>query len=221
MPHAVTRDKVKLYFEEAGSGTPILFLHEFAGDYRSWEAQMRFFSRRHRCIAYSARGYLPSEIPGSGDAYSFRHFTSDAVDVLDHLGVRRAHIVGLSMGGYTALQVGLNHPDRALSLTLAATGSGSERGRQEEFRRSAHETAKQFESLGAAENFASKHGYEIDPNQELVALGFSTLPDVALRFAKRIQPTQGRYGARVGRDRHDRTIHSIASSWPRSRASAT
>jgi proline iminopeptidase len=55
------------------------------------------------------------------------------------------------MGGYSTLQVGLNHPDRALSLTLAGTGSGSERGRQEEFRRGAQETAKQFETLGSAE----------------------------------------------------------------------
>ena len=151
MAFAKTRDGTRLYYEEAGSGTPILFLHEFAGDYRSWEAQMRHFSRRHRCVTYSARGYLPSEIPASADAYSFRHFMSDAIDVLDQLGIRRAHIVGLSMGGYTALQAGLNHPDRALSLTLAGTGSGSERGRQEEFRRAALETAKQFETLGAAE----------------------------------------------------------------------
>lgn len=151
MAFAKTRDGTRLYYEEAGSGTPILFLHEFAGDYRSWEAQMRHFSRRHRCVTYSARGYLPSEIPASADAYSFRHFMSDAIDVLDQLGIRRAHIVGLSMGGYTALQAGLNHPDRALSLTLAGTGSGSERGRQEEFRRGALETAKQFETLGAAE----------------------------------------------------------------------
>jgi proline iminopeptidase len=55
------------------------------------------------------------------------------------------------MGGYSTLQVGLNHPDRALSLTLAGTGSGSERGRQEEFRRGAQETARQFETLGSAE----------------------------------------------------------------------
>ncbi|MGA7610974.1 MAG: alpha/beta hydrolase [Xanthobacteraceae bacterium] len=151
MAFAKTRDGTRLYYEEAGSGTPILFLHEFAGDYRSWEAQMRHFSRRHRCVTYSARGYLPSEIPASADAYSFRHFMSDAIDVLDQLGIRRAHIVGLSMGGYTALQAGLNHPDRALSLTLAGTGSGSERGRQEEFRRGALETAKQFETLGAVE----------------------------------------------------------------------
>jgi len=151
MAFAKTRDGTRLYYEEAGTGTPILFLHEFAGDYRSWEAQLRYFSRRHRVISYSARGYAPSDIPAASDAYSFRHFMSDTIDLLDQLGIRQAHLVGLSMGGYSALQVGLNHPDRALSLTLAGTGSGSERGRQEEFRRGAQETAKQFETLGSAE----------------------------------------------------------------------
>jgi len=151
MPYATTRDGVRLHYEEAGSGSPILFLHEFAGDHRSWEPQLRYFSRGHRCVAYAARGYSPSDVPASPDAYTFRHFMRDAVDVLDHLAIRQAHIVGLSMGGYSALQVGLNHPDRALSLTLAGTGSGSERDWQDEFRKSCQETAKQFEAMGAAE----------------------------------------------------------------------
>lgn len=150
MPFVTTRDKLRLHYEEAGSGTPILFLHEFGGDHRSWEAQLRYFSRRHRCIAYAARGYTPSDIPPSSDACQYTNFVSDAVDVLDHLGIARAHIVGLSMGGYTALHVGLDHADRALSLTLAGTGSGSERERQDEFRKGAEAQATQFETLGAA-----------------------------------------------------------------------
>lgn len=150
MPFATTRDKVRLHYEEAGSGTPILFVHEFGGDHRSWEAQMRYFSRRHRCIAYAARGYTPSDVPESADAYTYKNFMTDVVDVLDHLGIAQAHIVGLSMGGYTALHVGLNHASRALSLTLAGTGSGSERERLEEFRKGNEEQARQFETHGAA-----------------------------------------------------------------------
>jgi 3-oxoadipate enol-lactonase len=149
MPFATTRDKVRLHYEEVGSGTPILFVHEFGGDHRSWEAQMRYFGRRHRCITYAARGYTPSDIP-SPDAYSYKHFMNDAVDVLDHLKIAKAHVVGLSMGGYAALHIGLTYPGRALSLTLAGTGSGSERDRLEEFRRGNEATAKQFETLGAA-----------------------------------------------------------------------
>ena len=151
MHYATASDQTRLYYEEAGSGTPILFVHEFAGDHRSWEPQMRYFARSHRCIAYSARGYTPSDVPRSPDAYSFRHFMSDAVAVLDHLGAPKAHIVGLSMGGYTAVQVGINHADRALSLTAAGAGSGSERWFTDQFRKQALEIARQFESVGSAE----------------------------------------------------------------------
>jgi len=63
MTWATTTDNFRLHYEEAGKGTPILFIHEFAGDWRAWEPQMRYFSRRHRCITYSARGYTPSDVP--------------------------------------------------------------------------------------------------------------------------------------------------------------
>jgi 3-oxoadipate enol-lactonase len=127
MPHATTPDNVKLYYEETGSGTPILFVHEFASDHRGWEPQMREFGKRHRCIAYSARGYTPSDVPADPNAYSYLHVMRDCVAMLDHLGIERAHLIGLSMGGYTALQVALNHPGRVRSLVLAGTGSGFER----------------------------------------------------------------------------------------------
>jgi len=151
MPHATTRDGLKLYYEEAGSGTPLIFVHEFAGDYRSWEPQMRFFARRFRCITYSQRGYTPSDVPPSADAYSYEHFRDDVVAVLDHLKIDKAHIVGLSMGGYSTLMVGLKYPQRALSLTLAGAGSGSERWLTEDFRKNSRATAQEFETRGSAE----------------------------------------------------------------------
>ncbi|HIN92197.1 MAG TPA: alpha/beta hydrolase, partial [Alphaproteobacteria bacterium] len=64
MPYA-NSNGVKLYYEEAGTGTEIIFLHEFAGDHRSWEPQMRYFSTRYRCVCYNARGYPPSDIPAN------------------------------------------------------------------------------------------------------------------------------------------------------------
>jgi len=149
--YANTKENIRLYYEETGQGTPILFVHEFGGDHRSWEAQMRYFGRRYRCIAYNARGYPPSDVPQDAAAYSYRTFLNDAVAMLDHLKIAKAHIVGLSMGGYTALQLGLNHPDRALSLTLAGTGSGSERAYTEEHRKRSLEVAALYESAGAAE----------------------------------------------------------------------
>src|ERR1700744_501173 len=136
MPYATAQDATRLYFEEAGKGTPILFVHEFAADYASWEPQMRYFARRHRCVAYSARGFTPSEVPAA-EACSYEHFRNDALAVLDHLGIERAHLVGLSMGAYSSLQVGLHRPERVLSLTLAGVGSGSEPTNIEAFRESA------------------------------------------------------------------------------------
>ena len=70
MPHLTTDDKVKLYYEDSGSGIPIVFVHEFAGDYRSWEPQVRYFARGYRCITYNARGYPPSDVPADGERYS-------------------------------------------------------------------------------------------------------------------------------------------------------
>ncbi|OAF01418.1 alpha/beta hydrolase [Bradyrhizobium centrolobii] len=150
MPHATTRDDVRIYFEEAGQGTPIIFLHEFAADYTNWEPQMRYFSRGHRCITYSARGYTPSDVP-SGEVYTYKHFYTDALAVLDHLKIDRAHLVGLSMGAYSSLQIGLNAPERALSMTLAGVGSGSEIEHLDAWRKQCRANAEQFETLGSSE----------------------------------------------------------------------
>jgi proline iminopeptidase len=144
MPYAITSDHVQLYYEEAGEGTPILFIHEFAADYASWEPQMRYFARHHRCITYSARGYIPSHVP-EADAYGYKHFRDDAIAMLDHLKIPAAHLVGLSMGAYSALQVGIAAPKRALSLTLAGVGSGFEKERLQGFRDQCMTHAEEFE----------------------------------------------------------------------------
>ena len=150
MPYATTRDNVQLHYEEVGQGTPILFVHEFASDHRGWEPQMREFGKRHRCIAYAARGYAPSDVPADPDAYSYKHAMRDAVAVLDHLKIDAAHFIGLSMGGYTSLQVALNHPQRVRSLVLAATGSGSERWYTADFHKHSRALGDQIEREGAA-----------------------------------------------------------------------
>ncbi len=150
MPYAIAPDQVRLYCEEVGQGTPVLFVHEFAGDHRSWEPQLREFGKRYRCIAYAARGYRPSDVPAAPEVYSYLHVMRDAVAVLDHLKIATAHVVGLSMGGYTALQVALNHPGRVRSLTLAGTGSGSERWYTEAFHKNSRALGDMFEREGAA-----------------------------------------------------------------------
>jgi pimeloyl-ACP methyl ester carboxylesterase len=125
MPFVQTDDGVRLYYEEAGSGDPILFVHEFGGHHLSWEPQIRHFSRRYRCITYAARGWPPSDIPDAVGAYSQARAADDAASVLRELRIEKAHIVGLSMGATAAVEFGIRHPTMALSLTAAACGSGA------------------------------------------------------------------------------------------------
>ncbi|MEJ0073885.1 MAG: alpha/beta hydrolase [Alphaproteobacteria bacterium] len=149
MPFATARDNVRLHYEEAGSGTPLVFVHEFAGDWRAWEPQMRYFSRRYRCVTFSFRGYHPSDVPSDPAAYSYEHFRDDVIAVMDHLKIEKAHICGLSQGGYATLNVGMKYPQRCLSLTMAGTGSGSERGVLAEFRDAARATAAEYDKAGS------------------------------------------------------------------------
>jgi pimeloyl-ACP methyl ester carboxylesterase len=140
---------VTLHAEDTGTGEPLLFIHEFAGDHRSWEPQVRFFSGGYRCLTYAARGYPPSGVPADETAYSQDRAIADAVAVLDGLGVGRAHVVGLSMGGFTARHLVLRHPDRAASAVVAGAGYGAQPERQEGFRAECLATAAAFETEGA------------------------------------------------------------------------
>src|SRR5262245_14855567 len=150
MPHATASDGVRLHYEEVGGGTPVIFVHEFAGDHRSWEPQVRFFSRSYRCIVYNARGYPPSDVPEDPERYSQAHARDDVIAVLDHLRIDRAHVVGLSMGGFATLHVGLAHPHRALSLVIAGCGYGAQPGEEESFRAECEAAAKGFETDATA-----------------------------------------------------------------------
>jgi pimeloyl-ACP methyl ester carboxylesterase len=151
MGHVSTDDGVRLYVEETGAGFPVLFVHEFAGDHRSWEPQVRALSRRYRCVRYSARGYPPSDVPQDEGAYSQARAVADGVAVLDALEIERAHVVGLSMGGFATLHLGLRHPERARSLVVSAVGYGAQPERQEAFRRESNLIADAFAAEGAAE----------------------------------------------------------------------
>ena len=150
MAYVTATDGTRLWVEEAGSGSAILFIHEFAGDHRSWEPQLRAFARRHRCIVYAARGYPPSDVPADPAAYSQDHAVADALAVLDGLGIARAHVVGLSMGGFAALHLGRLHPARTLSVTAAGAGYGAERQHRAYFHETAMAAARNFAEQGAA-----------------------------------------------------------------------
>src|SRR5580692_1790043 len=150
MAAIVTDDGVTLYAEEAGQGEPLVFIHEFAGDHRSWEPQIRFFSAAYRCVTYAARGYPPSDVPTDPTAYSQARAVADAIAVLDGLGIARAHVVGLSMGGFTALHLVLARPDRILSAVVAGAGYGAQPERADAFRTESMLTAAAFAAEGAA-----------------------------------------------------------------------
>src|SRR5437773_2655337 len=91
MPFA-SANGASLYYEATGAGFPLVFVHEFGGDYRSWEPQVWYFSRRYLCVTYNARGYPPSDVPKEPSTYSQAIATDDLVSVLRHLRIPSAHI---------------------------------------------------------------------------------------------------------------------------------
>jgi len=147
---ATTDDGVQLYYEEHGAGTPLLFIHEFAGDHRSWDAQVRHFSRRYRCIVYGARGYPPSAVPSDPEVYGQLRAVEDAVAVLDAAGADTAHVVGNSMGGFTTLHLGLRHPERVTALVVGGCGYGAHPDKEPKFRAESEAIAVAFETEGSA-----------------------------------------------------------------------
>jgi pimeloyl-ACP methyl ester carboxylesterase len=162
MPHITTDDGVKLFYQEVGAGIPIVFVHEFAGDVRSWEPQFRHFGRRYRCIAYNARGFPPSDVPESVDRYSQARARDDIRAVLDGLKIDKAHIVGLSMGGFATLHFGFTYPDRARSLTIGGCGYGAAPDQRQKFAEEAQAAAARFEEIGMA---TAAEAYALGPTR--------------------------------------------------------
>jgi pimeloyl-ACP methyl ester carboxylesterase len=215
MRHLTADDGVRLYYEEVGSGTPLVFVHEFAGDHRSWEPQMRFFARRYRAIAFNARGYPPSDVPADGGRYSQDRARDDIRAVLDGLKIEKAHVVGLSMGGFATLHFGLDYPSRAHSIVVAGCGYGAEHDKRAQFQRETEQSAANLQAKGMAEvapsyasgptrvqlqnkdprgftEFARQLGEHSTTGSSLTLLGVQrqrpSLYDLAERLAKMIVP---------------------------------
>ena len=151
---------VELYYEVTGDGFPLVLSHEFGGSHQSWKAQVSFFSHRYRVITYNHRGFPPSEVPEDPTAYSQEALVEDLHQLLRHLGIRQAHIGGLSMGGNVALNFGLAHPEMARALVVASTGSGSTD--RERFEAELEQMARRFETEGAE---AVARGYTKGPSR--------------------------------------------------------
>ena len=147
MPYATAGD-VRLHYEDTGSGTPVLFLHELGSDVRQWRGQTGPLSSRFRCIAYNARGYPPSDVPADDPAYRWERFVDDVGAVLDHLQLERAVLVGWSMGAWAALMFALRQPERVLGVVATGVGSGSPKADQPEFRAGMRALAEAWEHEG-------------------------------------------------------------------------
>ena len=116
---------VDLHYEETGQGYPLVWSHEFGGDHRSWEPQVRYFSRRYRVVTYDHRGYAPSSVPKEATAYSQDILVEDLHQLLRHLGLRQIHLAGCSMGANVARDFALAHPDMTRSLIMVGAGAGT------------------------------------------------------------------------------------------------
>jgi pimeloyl-ACP methyl ester carboxylesterase len=147
VPYA-KNDNVSLYYEDHGAGAPIVFVHEFAGDYRAWNPQVHGLSRRFRCITYNARGYPPSSVPEKESDYGYEQAVDDVCAVMDACGIEKAHVVGLSMGGYAATCFAMLHPERARSVVISAAGSGSDPQSRDAFMQDTARFAKRLDEVG-------------------------------------------------------------------------
>lgn len=139
---------VEIYYEETGSGFPLVWSHEFGGDFRSWEPQVGFFARRYRNITYNNRGYPPSSVPNDSAAYSQDILIEDLYQLLRSLGIEQAHVAGLSMGGNVALNFAIQHPEMCRSVVIAGCGSGTVD--REEFEESGAALIAELETKGMA-----------------------------------------------------------------------
>ncbi|QRG07074.1 alpha/beta hydrolase [Xanthobacter dioxanivorans] len=158
MAHVTTDDGVKLYYEETGAGTPVILVHEFAGDLRSYEPQLRYLGKRYRVVAYNARGYPPSDVPEDVASYSQARAADDIASVMDGIGIEKAHVIGLSMGGFATLHFGVRHHDRALSLCIGGCGYGAELEEQPRFQAEADTIAAYIAEAGM-EAFAERYAF--------------------------------------------------------------
>ena len=116
---------VDLCWEESGQGAPLVWLHEFGGDLRSWEPQVRYFSRRYRVITYNHRGYAPSTIPVAARDYSQDVLVEDLRRLLEQLALGPVHLGGCSMGANVARDFAIAHSGMTRSLILVGAGAGS------------------------------------------------------------------------------------------------
>lgn len=120
----LTRDGVRLYYEDHGSGPAVLLTHGYSSTSQMWRGQVAAFKDRYRIIVWDMRGHGESDYPPDRAMYSMSHTVADMAAVLDECSLDRAVIGGLSLGGYSTLAFHLVHPERCKALLLCDTGPG-------------------------------------------------------------------------------------------------
>ena len=124
MPTARAND-IEIYYEEHGEGEPLLLIMGWGGNAASWQPQLPGLAERFRVIAFDNRGVARTSAPDG--PYSVRQLASDAAALLDALGIERAHVMGISMGGMIAQELALAEPERVDALVLGCTSPGGKR----------------------------------------------------------------------------------------------
>ncbi len=119
MPKIEIRD-IHLYYETAGQGQPVLFIHGLGSSTRDWELQVPVFSQHYQVVTFDIRGHGRSDKPPG--PYSIPLFADDTAALIRALDIAPAHVIGISMGGMIAFQLAVSSPDLVKSLVIVNTG---------------------------------------------------------------------------------------------------
>lgn len=145
----LNRDGVNIYYEDHGSGPAVILSHGYSATSRMWAGQVQAFADRYRVVTWDMRGHGQSDSPDDPKAYSEAATTEDMAAILRHLGIAKAVVGGLSLGGYMSLAFNLAHPEMVNALMLFDTGPGYKNpvGR-EGWNETAMKRAETFEEKG-------------------------------------------------------------------------
>jgi pimeloyl-ACP methyl ester carboxylesterase len=125
MPFVRTDDRVRIYYEAHGSGTPLVLAYGIGGNADLWDVNRERLASRHRLVLWEPRGHARSDSPADPARYSFDRWVLDMRAVLDRLALRRAHVGGLSLGAGIATRFALRFPGRVRSLVVTNSSSAA------------------------------------------------------------------------------------------------
>lgn len=116
---------ISMYYEVQGKGVPLIMIQGFAGNHQAWFFQTPVFRKCYKVIIFDNRGVGKSG--RSGEPYTIKTMADDVIALMDYLGIDKAHILGVSMGGLAAQEVAISHPERVIKLVLGSTFAETER----------------------------------------------------------------------------------------------